>query len=38
MGDERDVIFARQAAAIVNFAEYEAATDRTIPVIELVFD
>jgi deazaflavin-dependent oxidoreductase (nitroreductase family) len=38
VGEERDAIYARQAAAIENFAEYQAATDRTIPVIELVFD
>jgi deazaflavin-dependent oxidoreductase (nitroreductase family) len=35
VGDERDAVYARQAAAIDNFAEYQAATDRTIPVIEL---
>ena len=38
VGEERDAIYARQATAIENFAEYQAATDRTIPVIELVFD
>ena len=38
VGEERDAIYARQAAAIENFAEYQAATERTIPVIELVFD
>lgn len=37
-GDERDAVYARQAAAIQNFAEYEAATDRTIPVIELIVE
>ena len=36
--NERDAIYARQAAAIVNFAEYQAATERIIPVFELVFD
>ena len=36
VGDERDAIFARQAAAIENFATYQAGTDRTIPVIELI--
>lgn len=35
-GSERDAIYARQAAAISNFAEYQAATDRVIPVFELV--
>ena len=38
IGDERDAVYARQAAAIVNFAEYQAATDRTIPVIELIVE
>lgn len=37
-GDDRDAVFARQAAAMQNFADYEAATDRIIPVIELVFE
>ena len=36
IGDERDAIFARAAAAVSNFAEYEAATDRVIPVVELI--
>ena len=36
VGNERDAIYARQAAAIENFAEYQAGTDRTIPVIELI--
>ena len=36
VGDERDAIFARAAAAVSNFAEYEAATDRVIPVVELI--
>ena len=36
VGDERDAIYARQAAAIDNFATYQAGTDRTIPVIELI--
>ena len=35
-GAERDAIYARQAAVISNFAEYQAGTDRVIPVIELV--
>jgi len=38
VGDERDAIYARQAEALENFAEYQAATDRTIPVIELIFE
>ena len=38
VGDERDAIYARHAAAIQNFAEYQAATDRTIPVIELIVE
>lgn len=33
--DERDDIFARQAAEWRNFAEYQAGTDRIIPVVEL---
>ena len=36
VGDERDAIYARQAAAINNFATYQAGTDRTIPVVELI--
>jgi deazaflavin-dependent oxidoreductase (nitroreductase family) len=36
VGNERDAVYARQAAAIENFAEYQAGTDRTIPVIELI--
>jgi deazaflavin-dependent oxidoreductase (nitroreductase family) len=36
VGEERDAIYGRQAAAISNFAEYQAGTDRTIPVVELV--
>jgi deazaflavin-dependent oxidoreductase (nitroreductase family) len=36
VGDERDAVYARQAAAIENFATYQAGTDRTIPVIELI--
>lgn len=36
VGDERDAIYARQAAAIDNFATYQAGTNRTIPVIELI--
>lgn len=35
-GSERDAIYARQAAAISNFGEYQAGTDRVIPVFELV--
>lgn len=38
VGDERDAIYARHAAVIPNFAEYQAGTDRTIPVIELVLE
>ena len=38
VGEKRDAIYARQAAALENFAEYQAATERIIPVIELVFD
>lgn len=34
-GDERDVIFARQAAKFPIFAEYARKLDRTIPVIRL---
>lgn len=34
-GSERDEIWARQKAAISNFAEYERKTDRQIPVIVL---
>ena len=36
VGDEPDAIYARQAAALDNFASYQAGTDRTIPVIELI--
>jgi deazaflavin-dependent oxidoreductase (nitroreductase family) len=36
VGEERDAIFARQAATLDNFATYQAGTDRIIPVIELV--
>ena len=36
VGEERDAIYARQAAALDNFATYQAGTDRVIPVIELV--
>ena len=35
-GQERDAIYTRQGEDIVNFAEYQAGTERTIPVIELV--
>ena len=38
VGNERDTIYARQAAAIENFAEYQAGTDRTIPVIQLIIN
>ena len=38
VGDERDAIYARQGAAIDNFAEYQAGTDRIIPVIELILE
>ena len=38
VGDERDAVYARQAADLENFAEYQAATDRTIPVIELIVE
>jgi deazaflavin-dependent oxidoreductase (nitroreductase family) len=34
-GDERDVIFARQAARFSSFADYERRLTRTIPVIRL---
>ena len=34
--NERDRIYAHQADLHSNFADYEAATDRVIPVIELV--
>jgi deazaflavin-dependent oxidoreductase (nitroreductase family) len=35
LGDERDGIWTRQKAAYPQFAGYEEATDRTIPVIVL---
>ena len=38
VGDERDAIYTRQAGAIDNFATYQAATDRTIPVVELIVE
>jgi deazaflavin-dependent oxidoreductase (nitroreductase family) len=34
-GEERDRIYAKQAALAPNFAEYQTKTDRIIPVIEL---
>jgi deazaflavin-dependent oxidoreductase (nitroreductase family) len=34
-GAERDAIYARQKEAMPQFAEYEAATTRTIPVVAL---
>lgn len=36
VGDERVGIYARHASAFPVFAEYQARTDRMIPVIELV--
>ncbi|NIR38357.1 MAG: nitroreductase family deazaflavin-dependent oxidoreductase [Actinobacteria bacterium] len=36
VGDERDAVYGRQAASIRNFADYQTATDRVIPVVELV--
>ena len=36
VGEERDAIYARQAATLDNFATYQAGTDRIIPVVELV--
>jgi deazaflavin-dependent oxidoreductase (nitroreductase family) len=36
VGEERDAIYARQAATLGIFATYQAGTNRTIPVIELV--
>lgn len=38
VGGERDAICAKHAAANQNFAEYQAGTDRTIPVIELILE
>jgi deazaflavin-dependent oxidoreductase (nitroreductase family) len=38
VGDERDAIYTRHAAVIPNFAEYQAGTDRAIPVIELILE
>ena len=32
-GDEREQVWSRQKAAMPGFADYEAATTRTIPVI-----
>jgi deazaflavin-dependent oxidoreductase (nitroreductase family) len=34
-GEERDRIYAKQAGLFDNFREYEAATTRVIPVVEL---
>jgi len=34
-GDERDRVLARKAAALPNFADYQARTKRMIPVIAL---
>jgi len=36
VGEERDAIYERQAAALDNFAAYQAGTERVIPVVELV--
>lgn len=38
VGEERDAIYARAATDIPNFAEYQAGTDRIIPVFELVME
>jgi hypothetical protein len=38
VGDERDAVYSRQAAALENYATYRAGTDRTIPVIELIVE
>ena len=35
-GAERDRVYAAQAEQFPNFAEYQAATDRVIPVVRLV--
>lgn len=35
-GAERDKVYAAQAAEYPNFAEYQAGTDRVIPVVRLV--
>ncbi len=35
-GEERDRIYAKQAARASNFAEYQEKTSRKIPVVELV--
>jgi deazaflavin-dependent oxidoreductase (nitroreductase family) len=35
-GPERDTIYAEQASRYPGFAEYQAKTDRLIPVVELV--
>ena len=37
-GDERDAIYARAAAAIPQFAEYQEGTERVIPVVELIIE
>jgi hypothetical protein len=34
-GDERDRLFAAQAAVMPGFADYQAKTTRVIPVVEL---
>ncbi len=34
-GDERDRVYAAQAADFPNFAEYQESTDRVIPVVRL---
>lgn len=38
VGDERNAIYSRAATDIPNFAEYQAATQRLIPVIELILE
>jgi deazaflavin-dependent oxidoreductase (nitroreductase family) len=35
-GEERDRIYSKQASQFPNFAEYQAKTDRTIPVVAIV--
>ena len=35
-GAERDELFSRQKQAMPGFADYEAKTDRVIPVVELI--
>ena len=38
VGEEREAIYTRQGSDLSFFADYQAGTDRTIPVVELVLE